>query len=519
RSNRAGADIGKLDNYGLKVTHDMRRMLDGGKKKWMADIAPHLDMSKMDVDDAELSKILDKAFDRITTDGAIDQVPGATFGGGKVANRGSESRQLHFKDGDAWLEYQDAYGSKNMFSSLTDSFEGYASNIALMEKMGPNPETTFKHLRSKLDLDMKKNDVGLKTGMVDGMWNIVSGKAGAITKGEQKFAQGAAGVRNVLVATKLGSATLSAISDSAFSGMTRHFNGLSSTKALQNVVMQLNPTSSRDRMFARQMGIVADSILDHSAISNRFGETDGLDWTAKLAGATMRASGLQGWSEGNRNAFSLTLAYTLQDNAGLSYRAMSNSGAKKKRFVRMLKRYNISSQDWDEIRQTPPVDHRETQYMPFRDIESDVLRAKVLQMVNEEMDFAVPTPDAFSRNATTWGGKRAGTFGKGSLSTLSSPVVGLIEDVVNLPLGNLQELADGEDTNFLRESVKLAQKLAPGQLWYTRLIMQRMIFDQLELMADPSGAKKSFNRMERKYKKEYGAESYWKRGDILPGGT
>jgi hypothetical protein len=42
-----------------------------------------------------------------------------------------------------------------------------------------------------------------------------------------------------------------------------------------------------------------------------------------------------------------------------------------------------------------------------------------------------------------------------------------------------------------------------------------MVKDQIELMADPD-AKRKFRRSERKAKKEFGQDSWWRRGRALP---
>lgn len=105
-------------------------------------------------------------------------------------------------------------------------------------------------------------------------------------------------------------------------------------------------------------------------------------------------------------------------------------------------------------------------------------------------------------------------FGGGIASSMSSPVAGLLDDTGKLVIGNIQELASGDDTKFAEELIEFAGKYAPGSsLWQTRLALERVIIQQAQLAANPEAAKK-FRRKIRKRKKDYNQNYYWKPGDI-----
>ncbi len=87
-----------------------------------------------------------------------------------------------------------------------------------------------------------------------------------------------------------------------------------------------------------------------------------------------------------------------------------------------------------------------------------------------------------------------------------------IPKAVKLTLGNIQELAaEGEARNPGRELSRFIEANAPGRsLWYTRLAMERLIFDELEAAIDPNAAR-SFRRIEQ------GAQRFfWRPGTRAP---
>jgi len=106
--------------------------------------------------------------------------------------------------------------------------------------------------------------------------------------------------------------------------------------------------------------------------------------------------------------------------------------------------------------------------------------------------------------------------GHNILTTLAGPGGGLLVDTVELGLSNTGELLSGEETNFGRELGNYMKRYAPGSsLWYTRLITERMIFDEFQEWADPK-AKANWRRLESRYKKEHGAKYWWSHKDTVP---
>ncbi len=107
-------------------------------------------------------------------------------------------------------------------------------------------------------------------------------------------------------------------------------------------------------------------------------------------------------------------------------------------------------------------------------------------------------------------------FGGGLTSTLSGPIVPLINDTAKLTMGQAWDIARGEDTDFLPELVNYARRYTPaGSLWYSRLLLEREVLDQLELASDPQAFAKFRQRMRRR-ERRYNQSYWWKMGETAP---
>jgi hypothetical protein len=108
-------------------------------------------------------------------------------------------------------------------------------------------------------------------------------------------------------------------------------------------------------------------------------------------------------------------------------------------------------------------------------------------------------------------------FGGGLMDTFSGPGAGFIDDIGKFTIGNIQELVAGEDTKAGREFTNLIKRYTPGQsLWYSRLALERLIFDQIQEELDPK-ASKSFATRERNMRRDYDQEFWWRPGKTSPG--
>lgn len=129
--------------------------------------------------------------------------------------------------------------------------------------------------------------------------------------------------------------------------------------------------------------------------------------------------------------------------------------------------------------------------------------------------------DAFWKKAATRGGAQPilgdlllsdqSRTGGGVAGYVTGPTIASVID----PALRLTKGIGGEKSNTGRELVKFLRDNTPGgSTWYARLAVQRLMFDQLQEMADPN-YRKSWRRMEKRIDKQ-GQDYFWRPGELAP---
>lgn len=108
-------------------------------------------------------------------------------------------------------------------------------------------------------------------------------------------------------------------------------------------------------------------------------------------------------------------------------------------------------------------------------------------------------------------------FGADLTKTLLGPVAGFTNDAYRVFKGNFDKALDEEEhTKFFSDFYQFAKRNIPAvKLWYTRLLIERLMLDQVERMIDPKFDRR-MNNIESKMKREYGQEFWWKPGQLSP---
>lgn len=324
RFNRSGGDIGKLDNWGLPQTHSREKMAIVGQNQWINDVFDKQDRSAFVHEDGryysddELLDLLKYSFDSITSNGANKlEIGRNNFGGNsKVTSRHNESRVLHFKDADAWMEYQEKYGGMQFVDLVEAHIVGLSKDIALVENLGSNPKGAMKILMDaarqkdwQKGLDSNSTNKTLKRSQI-----MFDEFMGAHTPESQILANLGLAYRSMNVASMLGGTTLSSVTDQAMILKTAQIHGISYRKAFGEIIGQLNPANKQDRELARSLGLATEEMLGSIA---RWSD-DGLtavhgkaEKAAKisnsLATQVLRVSGLNALTAANKVGFSKIL--------------------------------------------------------------------------------------------------------------------------------------------------------------------------------------------------------------------
>ena len=325
RFNAAGGNIGDLgDDFGFNTIWHSDKLKDAGVQQWLDDALKNIDRSKyVDVDgnpltNDQIKEMISYSFESITTDGLNKLNVGEMHqGGGKVTNRMSQSRVLHWKNADAWLEMQQKYGALPFVDLIDSHIDTMAKNIALVEKFGSNPNRAFELLAK----EAKRIDdaSGIKTNVLtDGirrattMYDVFANRE--MNNGSEAWNAFGVAYRAWNVSTLLGSALLSSLSDIAPMIKLARMHNLSVAKLMGNLIKELNPLNPKDREISFSMGIAVDEITsslgrfaaeDLTSVYDRASQVARISNTA--ASTIMRASLLNAWTRATKAAWSKTL--------------------------------------------------------------------------------------------------------------------------------------------------------------------------------------------------------------------
>lgn len=325
RFNAAGGDIGDLgDDFGFNTIWHGDKLKDAGVQQWLDDALKNIDRSKyVDVDgnpltNDQIKEMISYSFESITTDGLNKLNVGEMHqGGGKVTNRMSQSRVLHWKNADAWLEMQQKYGALPFVDLIDSHIDTMAKNIALVEKFGSNPNRAFEILAQEAKRIDDAN--GIKTNVLtDGigrattMYDVFANRE--MGRGSEALNSFGVAYRAWNVSTMLGSALLASLSDIAPMIKLARMHNLSVAKLMGNLIGEMNPFNPKDRELSFSMGIAVDEITsslgrfaaeDLTSVYDRASQVARVSNTA--ASAIMRASLLNAWTRATKAAWSKTL--------------------------------------------------------------------------------------------------------------------------------------------------------------------------------------------------------------------
>lgn len=629
RFNAAGGHLAKRSDWRLPQRMEPARV-KGQRDQWIAYMTEAWQAGRLKVRDFEtggsvsplrLAEILDQAYERIASNGASDINPGVA-GGTKLANARLEHRVFEWASADAWLDMNRKWGRGDggIHATLMGHIEGMARDIAMLEKLGPNPDLTARYL---IDLARKKGVGGLKVYNLEAIWEHLSGRVNQPVSAN--LANLAGGTRAWLTSAQLGSATISSVTDFQTLRQTATWNGLPQMRLMQRYVETL-AGSKGSKALAARTGLIAEGAVHaikasmrHEADAEIGGFTaNGLLGSlseayavsgAKAAEVVLRGSALTIHTDAARQAFGHEFLAFLADMADNGFDRLAPA------LQRSFGAYGITPDMWNAIRQGVETTEGVAFISPAK-LEGIDARAgrQLMDMILTEMDYAVPTPGARERS-WLFGKSRRGTFvgeflrsaaqyksfpvtmlttstmrqlqavrrdgrwlwaidsaigvtllgglavqmkqiglgkdprdmtdprflgaafmqGGGAgimgdffyaslnrsqagfwMTMTGGPTAKFVDDAIGLTGHNLQGIVADEDTNFGRELARFVRNYTPGSsLWYSRLAIDRLMWNRLQDMLDPR-ASGAFRRMEQRARKEYGQGYWWRPGVTNP---
>ncbi|MGQ0706502.1 hypothetical protein ACT40Y_01930 [Acinetobacter baumannii] len=294
RFNRNGGDIGKLDNWGLPQTHNLEKIAKAGKEAWVNKAESLIDTRQYVHENGdyysqqEIRSLLEYTYDTLSSDGAnkIEVGRQATGGGtSKVTNRHGESRVLHFKDAESWLEYQSEFGGMQFVDLVEAHINGLSKDIAMVENLGSNPKTALKIL---MDAAAKKDwEKGIKDNTTKSSRKraqvMFDEFSGGNSPQSQVLANLGLAYRSMNVASMLGGTTIASLADQATIAKNASVHNVSYRKAFGGLIEQLNPANKADRELAHSLGLATEEMLGSIARWSDDGLTSTYGKSEKLA--------------------------------------------------------------------------------------------------------------------------------------------------------------------------------------------------------------------------------------------
>lgn len=368
--NRYGGDIKKLGNYGLPQSHSHYKVIQKGVDDWVNNVFPMVDRGRYRHDngslmsETEVKGVLRGVYNTIASEGHNKSVVQNRMVqsdtdlpmGINMQNLHQHSREVHFKDADAWVAYQEKYGEVNFHDLLSNHIKRMSTEIALMKNLGSNPEKTIKHLSQDLLNQMMQDPKYVKehkkiqkqAKQVNQHYDELAGQALPI---DSNLSQIGGILRSFTVATKMGSATLTALSDFGTMKLASEMNGLAFTSILGQEMKMLTNKEHRD--FAISIGLAGREVTNTLV---RFGENDistastrlskANAGTRKIANAVIKATGLNHLTASNKRAFGIVLMHKITDLN--SRKSWADLGDKDRA---MLEKGGIKEDDWNIYKQ------------------------------------------------------------------------------------------------------------------------------------------------------------------------
>ncbi|UIP24518.1 hypothetical protein [Acinetobacter towneri] len=367
RFNRSGGDIGKLDDWGLPQTHSLEKIVLAGKQAWVQKAEGLIDTSKYVHEDGtfysqqEIRELLEYSYDTLSSNGANKtEIGRQSFGGNsKVTSRHSESRVLHFKDAESWMEYQSEFGGMPFVDLVEAHINGLSKDIALVENLGSSPRNSMRILmdaaeqkdwQKGLDADTTAKSRKRAQTMFDEF-------TGQNTPQSEVLANLGLAYRSMNVASMLGGTTIASVTDQAMIKKTASIHGIAFRKTFGELLTQLNPKNKEDRELAHSLGLATEEMLGSIARWSDDGLTSVHGKSQKLARVSsgiasqvMRVSGLNALTAASKVGFSKML---MEKYGRLSRsKAWADIDATDRE---LMEKTGLSERAWEVMRLADPV--------------------------------------------------------------------------------------------------------------------------------------------------------------------
>ena len=392
RLNDLGANIGELDDWITKMSHDTQKMgradigsrlIADNRYAWREYIKSRLDLKRTfrNVNDPKkIDEILDSIFNSLMS-GDHTKYSGAdsVYGTKNVTNRLNAARVLHFKNPTARQEYNIRFGQPSLKESVFTTLATSSRNIALMQELGTNPRNTLDKVLSLLKKKYKESDpkivsqLNFKTfknqfaeldGSINGIANDLLARAGMVVRSTGNMA-------------RLGSASISSFGDLAQYMGTTSFQGRGLLTGLFEAMSGLFRANDTAAMEVLQ--ITSNSVAATAFRGNIYGAADDT-WgrMGRLQNTFFKFNGMNGWVASLKSSMALGLS---RHYGMLADTKLSDLSIREQNFLTL---YGIDEGKWNMLRsiKTLAVDNK--RYLTAESID-DISNNSIIKYVGRKL--------------------------------------------------------------------------------------------------------------------------------------
>lgn len=357
-ANKEGAWIRKAAGYVVRQSHDMLRIGNAGREAWVADAYRMFDIPRMlaDSPESKVDSMLSRLFVDLSAGNHLkpikdEELAGAFLGPANLAKKVSQSREIYFKDSDAWFDYNQKYGAANLREAVVAGLRSRGEATGMMRVLGTNPEAMLKRIEAELventkaagdtealkDLNGSRKELENYLHAVDGTMSIpVNGTAARV----------AANVRSWTTLAKLGGMIASQLSDVGVYAMSMRYNGRSFLGSMAEAVGGLGRNlKTKERMdLMASLDVVMESMVGELG---RMGSLNDPGSMTKSMQLFMKLNLSTWWTEKMRASAAMGLSHNLALKKQRAFGELPDD------LQRVLRTYNIDEQRWDMLRSLP----------------------------------------------------------------------------------------------------------------------------------------------------------------------
>lgn len=358
RLNMSGARVKKLKGYIVRQTHDIFKLRQQGREKWINYLLENevLDLNRTfgrEMTDQELRGSLGIIYNDIVGGGTfrIERVADLDYGiSSMLAAKRSKHRELHFKSAEDWFKYNKAFGSKDLMPAVISALLRAGKDVALLETLGPDPRKAMEELLQWIDTQVTSGNLerkyfeGRHRNSLISQYNELDGSAHIPV--DNLIAKVGRGLRWWNNLRALGGATLSAIADTPLYASEMRFQGdnflMSFGKALLNPIKHL--TSKQQKEIAEEVGLGMETMIGN--VMSRFTAKDSLSGKmSKWEEIFFKATLLPQWTDAHKVGVATIMANRFGKNATKTLDELDEASQN------LLSLYDIGPNEWDAIRQ------------------------------------------------------------------------------------------------------------------------------------------------------------------------